>query len=628
VHEVRPLAWPTQLRLRPGRTTPSLLLLGFLGGGLSCVTLAIAIANETPDPGYAVLEAVGVALLIGVGAYSWSRRADRYGRLLVGVGVTYFFVTLALSDNEVVYSVGRIAGFLVAPFLLYALLAFPSGRLETPAARAVVLAAVATVVLLYLPLVPLMHDFPQPYPWGACADDCPSNAFFAGHQPGFVEGVQRVREVIASVIFLAGVGVLALQVRAASRLMRRTLTPVIAVAGLWLLGFVGLYAGRRVAAPELVDASSWVLLIAIPLIAVGLLAGMLRWRISEGPALAHLVRRLATHPSPEDLRDAMAEALEDPALEIAYRVGATTGYADADGNRIDLDRLASGRVVTRVARDDEPIAALVHDRALSDQRDLVEAAGSAALLVLDHHRLDAELRASVRELRESQARILAAADVERQRIERDLHDGAQQRLVALRMKLELMTELMERDPVRAGALQAEIGDELDGALEEIRGLARGIYPPLLASHGLGEALDAVAIRCPVATTVRVTDARRFTPEIETAVYFCCREALQNVAKHARGATRATVEVSGDDTTLRFTVADDGAGFDTAATTPGAGLVNMRDRVAVAGGQVEVRSRIGAGTTVTGAIPLRDRDEPDGSPGRRQASPGQTAGRRA
>jgi hypothetical protein len=306
------------------------------------VTLAIAIANETPDPGYAVLEAVGVTLLIGVGAYSWARRADRYGRLLVGVGVTYFFVTLALSDNAVVYSVGRVVGFLVAPFLLYALLAFPSGRLETPAARAVVLAAVATVVVLYLPLVPLMHDYPQPYPWGACADDCPSNAFFAGHQPGFVEGVQRVREVIASVIFLAGVGVLALQARrqpphaANARPGDRRRRPVAAR----VRGALRRAPRRRSA---LVDASSWVLLVAIPLIAVGLLAGMLRWRISEGPALAHLVRRLATHPSPEDLRDAMAEALEDPALEIAYRVGATTGYADADGNGIDLDRLASGR---------------------------------------------------------------------------------------------------------------------------------------------------------------------------------------------------------------------------------------------------------------------------------------------
>jgi signal transduction histidine kinase len=134
---------------------------------------------------------------------------------------------------------------------------------------------------------------------------------------------------------------------------------------------------------------------------------------------------------------------------------------------------------------------------------------------------------------------------------------------------------------------------------------------------LGEALDAVAVRCPVPTTVRVTDARRFPPELETAVYFCCREALQNVAKHARGATRATVEVAGDDATLRFTVADDGPGFDTSATAPGAGLVNMRDRVAVAGGDLEVRSRVGMGTTVAGAIPLRDRDEPDGSPGRRQ-----------
>ena len=206
----------------------------------------------------------------------------------------------------------------------------------------------------------------------------------------------------------------------------------------------------------------------------------------------------------------MSAALEDPSLEIAYRVGPGPVPATPTRTAAAWPSTGSGpaRSVTRVYRDGEPIAAIVHDPALGERSELVDAAGTAALLVLDQQRLDAQLRASVRELRTSQARILAAADVERQRIERDLHDGAQQRLVALRMKLELMNELRSTDPARAAALETELGGEIDGALDEIRGLARGIYPPLLASHGLGEALYAVAVRCPVHTTVLVDGDRR------------------------------------------------------------------------------------------------------------------------
>jgi signal transduction histidine kinase len=431
----------------------------------------------------------------------------------------------------------------------------------------VIAAGVLVLALLLLATIPVMRDFPPGFPWGGCTDDCPRNAFFAGHQPGAMSVVDPLRSGLATLLALAALGLLTQRVRSATRLMRRTLVPVLAAAMVWLAGFAGLFLGRRVAQPGLEDVASWTLLIALPLITLGMLAGMLSWRFSEGPALARLVRRLAAHPSPEELRDGMSAALEDPSLEIAYRVGGGTGYADADGRSVALDGLGSARAVTRVFRDGEPIAAIVHDPALGERSELVDAAGTAALLVLDQQRLDAQLRASVRELRSSQARILAAADVERQRIERDLHDGAQQRLVALRMKLELMNELRSTDPGRAAVLEAELGGEIDGALDEIRGLARGIYPPLLASHGLGEALDAVAVRCPVPTTVVVDGDRRYPREVESAVYFCCREALQNVAKHAGGATRATIRVVGATAGCRSRSATTAPALTCSARTP-------------------------------------------------------------
>ncbi len=603
--DARHIRWPVRFRWRPQARGPSVAPFALAGVLLTGVPIAVAVGSDSDNPVDAAFDALGVALLISVGGYAWARRASRFGFLLVGAGATLAVVSLSLSRDETVYSVGRIAGFVGGTFVVYILLAFPRGRLESDAARIVMAAGVIVLVLLFLATIPLMREFPADFPWGGCTDDCPRNAFFAGHQPGVMSVVEPLREGLASAIVLSAIGVLALRVRAATRLMRRTLLPVLAAGIVWLVALVGLFLAPSLP-PAVVDVVNWALLIALPLIAVGMLAGMLTWRFSEGPALARLVQRLGVHPEPDELRDAMSDALEDPSLEIAYRVGpgTGTGFADADGNSVALDRLGSARAVTRVFRDGEPIAAIVHDPALGERSELVDAAGTAALLVLDQQRLDAQLRASVRELRSSQARILAAADVERQRIERDLHDGAQQRLVALRMKLELMNELRSTDPARAAVLETELGGEIDGALDEIRGLARGIYPPLLASHGLGEALDAVAVRCPVPTTVLVDGDRRYPREVESAVYFCCREALQNVAKHAEGATRATIRVVGDDRRLSFAIRDDGAGFDVERTDAGAGLVNIHDRVAVAGGELEVRSRVGAGTTVTARIPLR------------------------
>jgi signal transduction histidine kinase len=196
---------------------------------------------------------------------------------------------------------------------------------------------------------------------------------------------------------------------------------------------------------------------------------------------------------------------------------------------------------------------------------------------------------------------VAAADRERRRIERDLHDGAQQRLVALRIKLELAGELMDRDAAHTHKLLHEVETEIDDALDDVRSLARGIYPSLLADQGLEEALRAATLRMPFPTTVQCNDVRRYSPEIESAVYFSCLEALQNAIKHAGGATAIRVSITANDE-LRFDVADNGGGFDIDAAAPGQGLANMRDRLAAVGGRLTVSSRPGHGTVVSGVVP--------------------------
>jgi signal transduction histidine kinase len=220
------------------------------------------------------------------------------------------------------------------------------------------------------------------------------------------------------------------------------------------------------------------------------------------------------------------------------------------------------------------------------------------MMALDNHRLSAQTSTLLREVRESRARIQAAADDERRRIERDLHDGAQQRLVALRMKLELAAESANGD----AAMLRGLGSDVEDALEEVRALASGIYPGPLADRGLAEALRAAALRCPLPTTVLAVRVERYPPDIETAAYFCCLEAMQNAAKHAGGATAAVVDLF-DNGALCMEVRDNGAGFDPARVVPGLGFTNMRDRLAAVGGDLAITSSPGGGTRVTGTIPL-------------------------
>jgi signal transduction histidine kinase len=225
-------------------------------------------------------------------------------------------------------------------------------------------------------------------------------------------------------------------------------------------------------------------------------------------------------------------------------------------------------------------------------RDLAAQAG----LVLRNVRLIEELRAS-------RQRLVSAQDQERRRLERNIHDGAQQQLVALAVKLRLADSLVERDPARARRLLDELGEETNQALQDLRDLARGIYPPLLADEGLGPALTAQARKAPIPVSVDAVGVGRHPHDVEAAVYFTCLEALGNVAKHAVGATRAEIRLGRDDGVLRFSVADDGAGFDPAASSGGSGLQGIADRLEAIGGSVEVESAPGAGTVLRGSVPV-------------------------
>jgi|SRR5215211_4681326 len=577
--------------------------------GFALAGVAAAITDSATASAWApVARAAMVALPVAVGAYAWQRQPiERFGALLVATGFGWFLTTLAESNDELVYSIGRVAGWLVEVGLVYLVLSFPTGRLSERIDRALVAASAALVATLYLPTALIAESYPVPAPFTSCTSGCPENAFFAlGSQPEVLDAVVRpLREVLTILLFLAVTGRLAARVRHATPLMRRALSPVLVAAALRLLVLVAVIVARRVD-PETasVEVLSWIAALGLPVMVAGFFLGLVRRRLLVGDALPRLGARLHANLGPEELRAALADALQDPSLRLAYWVPLNGGrWVDAGGRPMQLSPWEAGRCVTEVRDRDRRIAAIVHDAALNDDKQLIEGAAAYARIALENQRLSAKVESSLREIAESRGRIMAAADEERRRIERDLHDGAQQRLVALRIKLELTEELLERDRARGLVKLHSLGGELEETLEEIRSLSRGVYPSLLADAGLAEALRAVALRAPIPALVNPDGVGRYSREVESAVYFCCLEAIQNASKHATDATAITISLA-DAGGLRFEVRDDGVGFDVEGSRDGAGLTNMRDRLAALGGDLTIRSTAGEGVVVSGSLPRR------------------------
>jgi signal transduction histidine kinase len=277
-------------------------------------------------------------------------------------------------------------------------------------------------------------------------------------------------------------------------------------------------------------------------------------------------------------------------LELAYWT--PTGFVDSDGAPFTL---RDGRVATPV----ENTALIVHDASLAEERELLDAVAGAAALALENERLAAELRASVKELRASRARIVKTADAARRAIERDLHDGAQQQLVALALSLRLARTRLERDPGEAAQLLDAASRDLQAALQSLRELARGIHPAVLSDHGLGAALDALAQRFPFPVEIAAVPDERLPEPVEATAYFVVAEAITNVARYAR-ASHAVVTLEREDGALTVVVSDDGVGG--ADPSAGSGLRGLSDRVAVLEGRLEVDSPVGGGTTVRAFIP--------------------------
>jgi len=584
-----------------------------LGAGTAIAAIAIPGVRATTGASgaTAVLEGVArgvmVAVPLAVGLYARRRPAHaRFGGVLVAVSCIWFLALLSSSAAPVIYSTGRVASWFAEVAIGYAVLAFPTGRLEASGDRRLIASATCMAATLYLLSAPLVARYPTPFPWGSCDANCPANAFMVvHHQPAFIDGfVVPLRSALTVLVFVSVAARLAARLRASSTLMRRAVAPVLAASSVRMLLFA-LAVGIREAAPHssLTTATMWTLAALVPAIALAFLFGLVLWRMYVTTAIQGVHARLHGIPGPEQVRDALSEAFEDPGLLIGSWIADEQRWATVDGAALRAPAAGSGRHLTEVTDRGAHTTAILHDAALRDERAFLDVASSLSAMAFASDQLTSRTAAILLELRASRARIAAAADSERRRIERDLHDGAQQRLVGLSIQLELAADQAERADPREAASLRQLRDEVDRSLEEIRSLARGIYPAVLSDRGLAAAVRSAALRATVPTTVHVSGLTDYPQEISTAVYLCCVEALQNVAKHAHGATGAQIVLEESNSVLRFSVTDDGAGFLASRARVGAGIINMQDRMATVGGELTVRSRPGEGTVVRGRVPL-------------------------
>jgi signal transduction histidine kinase len=330
------------------------------------------------------------------------------------------------------------------------------------------------------------------------------------------------------------------------------------------------------------------------------LGTLVRTRMIQSGAVGELMARLGETPRRGELRDALARALGDPSLELVYWLPDAERFVDARGHDFELPVPGSGRAVTIVEYEGECVAALVHDEVMrAEQGGYVDAIGAAASLALQNERLDAELRSKVEELRASRERMLRIGLEERRRLERDLHDGAQQRLVSMALNMRLARGRLREDPGGAEDLLDGAAGELEAALGELRELARGIHPALLSERGLDAALEMLARRAPLRVDLAAVPSERLPEAVELAAYYVVAEALTNVAKYA-AASRATVDITRMNGKLVVKVEDDGVGG--ADPDAGTGLRGLADRLAVIEGRLEIDSEPGKGTTITAKIP--------------------------
>jgi signal transduction histidine kinase len=581
----------------PARTTAQMIAAVAIVP-MVAVTLALALsANHLQQPVAAGLYwSYLVAASMAIGVFWWKRRPrSRFGPLLVVFGVLTWMVSWQGAGAPLLFDIGVLAEAPLFVLTFYLFLAFPMGRLEPPAARWLMVALVLGVVAFFLPWALFTPVITGGGPLTSCAPNCPQSVLKIGSAPTLVSVAGKAETYAALTITLCVLGVYGWRLHTASRPQRRALMAVAVTSLLFMPAyFVYNFAAWILHLEQgTLDVLAWGIVVTRILLPLGFLIALLQADQFASTALRTLLERLAGRPSPQQWRDSIATALDDDGLRLGYHDLVTSSFREPDGVELEPPAPDARRTWVPIEREGQPVAAMVIDETLAEDPELVSAAATATVVAVENGSLEGELQAT-------RAAVLEAGDAERRRIERDLHDTAQQRLVGLRIQLTLAGEELigANDRARFERLDAE----LERVIDDLRAVANGATPEVLTREGIGPALEAAVAHSPMPVRIHAAALGRRSEPVETAVYCCCLECLQNAAKHAGRGTSVTVHVSQYQGHLSFTVEDDGVGFDPGTVQRGAGLDNLAERVVALGGTLRIDSRPGRGTRVTGNLP--------------------------
>src|SRR3954466_12059625 len=548
-------------------------------GALVPIIFAVDTAIEPADLVYRLVGGSFVAF----GLVAWHRRPDSgSGPLMTATGFG-LLVSLLLKqiDTGITLTVGEVTEDIWSPFFAALILSFVTGgRLEGRIDRVIV--AVVFFVEFVMDVFSMLFS------------EQPGNVLLAFPSEKLYGVVDTTQRSLIIGLSLAVCVVIATRWQASSPARRRAFLPSVAGCAC-LLMFVWLLVTDLVEGPrsQFMIVLAYCSMLVVP---AAFLTGLLRSRLARG-GLAQLFRELAGMHG-DALQSALGRTLGDPTLVLAYKLPQSLGYVDAGGRHVLVPPVTRDRAFAAIEHEGQDVAAIVYDASLDDDPEMIEAVCAAATMALENERLLVESEARLAEVQASRQRIVAAGDAERRRLERDLHDGAQQRLVALSLQLRMIRSDIRRDPGQAEQLAAAASDELAHSLQELRELARGIHPASL-DQGLASALESLATRSTVATAVTCDAPEQVPRAVELAVYFVACEALANVGKYAE-ATAASLRLSRTAAGVAIEIADDGVGGADAAR--GSGLHGLADRIEALDGRLRVSSPPGAGTVITAELP--------------------------
>jgi len=565
----------------------AVLQLGVAAVLLCAVELAVLLDGPLRPRWLSVLVPLTAGTYVVAGVVAWlRRRSSDLGALLVWGGLVWLAAGFGNADVPALIALGTVTATVPVAVIVHLLVSFPSGRLTTRPLRALVGATYLTSLVLQMPLY-LFSSPPSPYDVLQIAD-----------RPDLLQAGLWTQRAAGILLVSSTAVVLVRRLRVAAPSQRRLLAPLYAY-GIATVLFVPLSA--IVLAPRL--GWSPITLYVLQVTVLGLVPVAFGWSLLRGGfARTAELEELGAWLGDQErghhaLQRALAEVLGDPSVDLVFWVPERAGYVDVHGRAAGAAVRDVRRAVSEVELAGTRVGAITYDPAVIDDPDLVSRAGRLVAIAVDRERLTAELLAHQEELRQSRLRIVEAGDRERHRVERNLHDGAQQQLMSVALQLRLAQVRLDSGEPPAGALDSAAKD-LEQAMHDLRELARGLHPSLLTDVGLGGALESLAERSPIPVQLSAA-AEELSETIAVGAYYVVAEALTNAARHS-GATQLDVRAEVRGSVLVVEVADDGVGG--AVPTSGSGLEGLGDRVDSLGGRLRIVSPAGVGTRVIAELP--------------------------